>query len=212
MPNTGALFVAIPAAGDPINDISEEDVAHCTLTYFGEANGLPQELQDSLREAASSAVSEIEPFIVKISGVALLGEDKASVVLLESMELAGLHHWLCTHPAVVMAQKNGQQFPTWVPHLTISYNSGILEDPPESISFDRLGLWLGDTKESYDLHGQPSTPVTASALSIPTISCREDLLLGVRYGDQVPAARWYISKRAHALGAANYLPAQWSEG
>jgi 2'-5' RNA ligase len=208
--NTGALFVAIPSAGDAINDISQEDVAHCTLTYFGEVTDLPSMLQDDLRQAASIAADEIEPFTVKVSGVALLGTDKASVVLLESSELVSLRDWLCAHPAVEMAQKSGQQFPTWVPHLTISYDTGILEDPPETITFDRLGLWLGETKENYDLHGKPPAPVTASAYSLPEISCREDLLLGIRYGNQVPDARWYISKRATALGASEYLPANWS--
>ena len=164
-----------------------------------------------LRQAAAIAASEIEPFTVKVSGVAVLGSDKASVVLLESQELVSLRGWLCAHPAVELAQKNGQQFPTWVPHLTISYDTGILQDPPETITFDRLGLWLGETKETYDLHGKPPAPVTAAALCIPTITCREDLLMGIRYGDQVPDARWYVSKRAHALGAAGYLPTQWSE-
>ena len=209
MPNTGALFVAIPSIGDPINDISQEDIAHCTLTYFGEAADLPEVLQDELRDAGDLAASEIEPFTVKVSGVALLGEDKASVLLLESQELVNLRNWLCAHPAVEMAQKSGQQFPTWVPHLTISYSDGIMENPPESITFDRLGLWLGETKESYVLHGQPDPVVTAAAFSLPTITCREDIPLGVRYGNQVPSAQWYVAKRARALGAAHYLPASW---
>lgn len=210
MPNTGALFVAIPSAEDPINDISQEDIAHCTLTEFGDAADLPGLLKTDLRDAAELAASQIEPFTVKVSGVALLGEDKASVLLLESQELVELRNWLCAHPAVEMAQKSGKQFPTWVPHTTIGYNTGILDDPPETITFDRLGLWLGESKESYDLHGQPDLAVAASALCIPTISCREDLPLGVRYGNQVPAAQWYVTKRAHALGAAEYLPVSWS--
>jgi hypothetical protein len=209
VPNTGALFVAVPSAGDPINDISQEDVAHCTLTYFGEAEALPQLLQNDLRAAAEIAAEECEPFTAQISGVALLGEDKASVLLLESHELVALRGWLCAHPAVEMALKMGQQFPTWVPHLTIGYSIGIMEDPPEQITFDRLGLWLGDTKETYDLHGQPPAPVTAAALCIPTISCREDLPLGVRYGNHVPDAQWYITKRARALGAVEYIPSHW---
>jgi 2'-5' RNA ligase len=209
VPDTGALFVAIPSAEDPINTISEEDVAHCTLTYFGEAETLPPGALNDLRDAAITVAEEVGSFTANVSGVALLGADKASVVLLESQELVELYHWLCAHPAVEMAQKNGQQFPTWVPHLTIGYDTGILEDPPEQITFDRLGLWLGETKENYDLHGQPFTPVTASALCIPTINCREDLPLGIRYGNQVPSAQWYITKRAHALGAAAYIPTHW---
>lgn len=201
--------MAIPSAGDPINDISQEDIAHCTLTYLGEAAAIPPVLQDGLRDAASMAASEIEPFTVKVSGVALLGADKASVLLLESKALVELYHWLRGHPDVDMAMRGTEQFPWWCPHLTIRYEGGVLEDPPETISFDRLGLWLGETKEMYDLHGQPSTPVTVAALSIPTISCREDLLMGIRYGNQVPSAQWYVTKRAHALGAAAYIPTHW---
>lgn len=209
MPNTGALFVAVPSAEDPINEISSEDVAHCTLTYFGDVSGLPETLQEDLRAAAETAAAECGPFTAKVSGVALLGADKASVVLLESKELVDLRNWLCADPAVEVAQKLGEQFPTWVPHATVQYGGGVLQDPPEQISFDRLGLWLGETKESYDLHGISPAPVTAAAYSLPTITCREDLLLGVRYAREVPDAQWYVTKRARALEAVEYLPASW---
>jgi hypothetical protein len=208
--NTGALFVAIPSAGDPINDLSQEDVAHCTLSYFGDAANLPQTLKDEFGEAAEIACSEVGSFTAKVSGVAILGSDKASVLLLESVELVELRKWVNSHPAVDQATRMSEQYPNWVPHLTIGYDIGIMDDPPEQVSFDRLGLWLGETKENYDLHGKPPAPVTASAYSLPEISCREDLLLGIRYGNQVPDARWYISKRATALGASEYLPANWS--
>lgn len=209
MADTGALFVALPSSDDPINKVSEEIIAHCTLTYFGDAVDIPQVLQDGLQAAAEIVADEVGPFTVKVSGVALLGDDKASVVLLESQELVDLRGWLLAHPDVDMAIRGSKQFPTWVPHLTIRYSGGVLEDPPESISFDRLGLWLGETKETYDLHGNPFAAVSASALCIPQIACREDLSLGIRYGNQVPSAQWYIRKRAYALGAVELLPAHW---
>jgi hypothetical protein len=163
-----------------------------------------------LREAAEVAASEIGPFTVKVSGVALLGDDQASVLLLESKELVELYRWLMAHPAVETALKAGEQFPWWVPHLTIRYEGGLLEDPPETISFDRLGLWMGEVKETYDLQGTGFEPVMASALSIPLIQSKADLSLGIRYGNEVPDSRWYVIKRAEALGASASLPASWS--
>lgn len=49
------------------------------------------------------------------------------------------------------------------------------------------------------------------ALSIPIIASVKDLPLGIRYGNQVPDARWYVVKRAKALGEAKRLPLEWSQ-
>lgn len=52
--------------------------------------------------------------------------------------------------------------------------------------------------------------VAASGVSIPQISRVEDLDLGVRYANTHPEARWYVTKRAHALAASGRIPAHWN--
>jgi hypothetical protein len=52
--------------------------------------------------------------------------------------------------------------------------------------------------------------VAASGVSIPQIDRVEDLDLGVRYANTHPEARWYVTKRAHALAASGRIPAHWN--
>lgn len=212
MPNTGALFVAVPSAADEINTISKEDQAHITLTFFGDAANLPADLVEDLRQAADIAASEIGSFTASVSGTAVLGEDKANVLLIESAELVQLYKWLQAHPAVEMAEKfNENRFPWWIPHLTLTYGDDQPTQVPDKISFDRLGLWLGESREYHGLVGNVYTPMSAAAACMPVIACAKDLSLGIRFGNQVPDARWYVMKRAQALGCADRIPAQWSQ-
>lgn len=61
------------------------------------------------------------------------------------------------------------------------------------------------------VHEDGTVAFAPAALSIPIIASVKDLPLGIRYGNQVPDARWYVTKRARALGCADRLPPQWSQ-
>ncbi len=211
MANTGSLFVAVPASDDPINEISDEDQAHVTLCYFGEFENLPEELVEELEEDISDITSSFGSFACRISGTALLGADKASVVLLESAELVAIRSALLSCSSVLMAQGYAeQQFAWWIPHLTIRYEGGVLEDPPESVQIDALAFWKAEEKERFSLGGGQLEPSVA-ALCMPTIATAQDLSLGIRYGAQAPDARWYVMKRADALGMTDRIPVGWSK-
>jgi hypothetical protein len=54
--------------------------------------------------------------------------------------------------------------------------------------------------------------LTAAGISLPEINQPEDLPLAVRFASAHPAARWYVLKRAKALGAADQVPAEWGGG
>lgn len=206
MPNTGALFVATPAIDDPFNDLSEEDVAHVTMTYFGEAADLPDDMVDELHEVLARVAQTVGPFSADVAGTAVIGPDKASVVLVESFELVDLRNAMLAESVVQEAQALAErQFPWWLPHLTVSYTGKEFE-PPESIQIDAVGFWIAGEKESVPLKKMPVLDLTA-ALSIPVINCSADLPLGFRYGEAVPDSRWYVAKRARALGAS--VPVGW---
>jgi hypothetical protein len=46
---------------------------------------------------------------------------------------------------------------------------------------------------------------------VPPVTCLDDLGPALRYADQNPGARWYAQRRAVALGAADLIPAGWTE-
>lgn len=44
---------------------------------------------------------------------------------------------------------------------------------------------------------------------IPVVSSAADLPAAIKVGNNRPSCRWYVAKRAEALGAANMVPAHW---
>lgn len=51
--------------------------------------------------------------------------------------------------------------------------------------------------------------LTASGVNIPIIATAEDIDLGIRYGSTHPESRWYVAKRAKALGVQDQIPEDW---
>lgn len=211
MSDTGGLIVATPAADDPVNQLSQEDQAHITMVWFGDAAVLPPDVVDGVRQALGDVSTQCGSFDAMVSGVAILGADKASVLLIESQELVDLRNELCLSEAVRIAWGMADhQFPWWQPHLTISYDGQIVSNPPETIRFDALDLWLGAEKESYPLTDTVMDDLMAAGCAIPPVWCPDDLPMALNYADQHPAARWYVQKRAAAFDLADRVPAGWS--
>jgi hypothetical protein len=200
VPNTGALFVAVP-------DLPDIEEAHVTLCYFGELATLREELVEDLREAVQDVAGAFEPFDAQVVGTAVLGPDKAAVLLIESAPLVAIRNSLLTYESVTEALDNAErQFPWWIPHCTTGYGQDPMKDPPESIRITSLGFWQAEDKDDLPLTGE----VSIASAAVPTISSAQDLPLGINYGSQVPSSRWYVMKRAAALGMSDRIPAQWS--
>lgn len=212
MADTSALIVATPAADDPVNQLSQEDLAHVTMLFFGDAAALPADLVAQIRSDITDVVGRGDPFEASVSGVALLGSDQASVLLLESEELTGIRQILCQSEAVREAYRMAdRQFPVWIPHLTISYGPPVVDSPPETVLIDALALWLGEDRVTYPIQDvgadEPDDIMTAGA-SIPPVYCPDDLPLAMAFADANPHARWYVEKRAVAFGRA--VPETWA--
>jgi hypothetical protein len=114
----------------------------------------------------------------------------------------------------------------------LSDDSGALDDLAlVPVSPGALNVWdaadsAGQTVSVFDLplkgdDGEPINPeeqvdvettaaIAASGVSIPAIASVEDLDLGIRYANTHPSARWYVTKRAHALQASGRVPAHWN--
>jgi hypothetical protein len=202
VPNTSFLFVATPAADDPFTSGIED--AHITMCFFGELDD--EDLIEDLTEAVSDVAGSFSSFDAEVAGTAVLGPDKASVILIESAELVAVRAAMLGFESVQEAMNKADQFPWWIPHCTTSYESSPPEDPPKSIRISALGFWKAEDKDAHPLSGGTSV----ASLSVPTIACASDLTRGITYGSQVPSSRWYVMKRAAALGLSDRIPLQWS--
>lgn len=222
-PPTGALIVATPSAGDPVNALSEEDQAHVTLLWFGERDELDGAAERAIRQHVQAVVLDRGEFTAKVSGAAVLGDDKAGVLLVESIALMELRADLFDNEYVQQAWLAADQFPAFVPHLTLTYDAGIpAGDLPETIHFDGVGLWLAGQHEPYalrrsaDVSDDPNWRTEydrgdeLAGSIIPPVLTADDLPLCVQFAQEHPAARWYAEKRAAALGLRQLLPTQWA--
>lgn len=176
--NTSSVIVALPAASDPVHDLGPEE-SHVTLAWLGDAADFdPQPLRDEL-EAYAGAFSG-DPLADSVSGTAVLGADKANVLLLDAKHLNEIRNGLLASATVSERVDAVEQHPTWIPHLTIGYPDDAevptSDQPfspdtppiPESITFDRIALWHGDEQHEYPLGGTltvtDSTDETTAAL------------------------------------------------
>lgn len=212
--NTGALIVATPASDDPINQYCQEPSPHVTTLWFGDAAYLQNDSEgDSpvpgIQQALAEVTGRYTSFEAKVSGVAMLGPDKASVLLIESAELVEIRAELCASADIERAWLMAEhQFPWWIPHLTVGYSGKIPKEPPETVVFTALALWLGEQKQSYPLLSF-TNPTDIVASIIPPVDCPDDLPICLQYADSHPGARWYASKRAAAFGMTDRVPASW---
>lgn len=166
--HTSTVLVALPAQADPISAISsEEDGAHATLLFFGDTENVDGEaLKAALQEFVEQG--EVTPITDAVNGTAILGADKAQVVLLDAKNLIHIREGLAAMPVFADAINAVKQFPTWIPHVTIGYpdtpsNKGEI---PETITFDRLALWNGDDKTEYPLGEAMPEPTPETKFSI----------------------------------------------
>lgn len=208
--NTGGLIVATPDPKDPaVQGVPE---SHVTMVWFGEAAALPPELILEIQDDLDGTAVMFDPFQADVAGVAMIGPDKAHVMLIESQTLVDIRMELISSSAVRQAYALAErQFPNWIPHLTMSYEGQMPQEWPGSVRFDSLGLWLGETHDAYPLGsagGDWGAMAAGGDLIVP-VRCLADLDTAIMVATANPSGRWYVSKRARALGAENRVPASW---
>jgi hypothetical protein len=166
--STTCVIVALPAEDDPISAASSEaDGAHATLLFFGDTSALNR---DELATALERFVTGGEVGIIteQVNGRATLGKDAADVVLFDAANLVFIRSGLLEDPVIAEANASVEQFPTWLPHVTLGYpeTPAAGEFSGEAINFDRLALWFGEDRTAIYPLGEampekPNDPMKA---------------------------------------------------
>ena len=174
---TTAIIAALPAADDPISAASSEaDGAHATLLFLGDTANLDEAaLKAALEEFITGG--QVGIITEQVNGRAVLGKDAADVVLFDAANLVFIRNGLLTNSQVITdAYEAVDQFPTWLPHVTLGYpeTPAAGEYANEAITFDRLALWFGESRTEYPLgeampekQDQPAPEFAADAAPAP---------------------------------------------
>lgn len=151
------VIVAIPAADESVWKVSSEKVPHLTLLFLGplESDDNTQRMADFIEHAVE--VSEHGPFYLTVDYRDELGDDNADVLYFKDDRSL---KWVNSFRNQLLQQNDiraefeemeaeGQQFPEWVPHLTLGYPDAPAKPLPNdypiySVCFDRIALWTTD--------------------------------------------------------------------
>lgn len=150
---TSTVIVALPAADDPISAASSESSgAHATLLFLGDSAALDEE---ALKTAVSDFVTngEVGVIVEAVNGRGTLGKDSADVVLFDAANLVHIRNGLLEQNTLVQAYQSVEQFPTWLPHVTLGYpdTPALREYRGDTVTFDRLAVWHGESRTEYPL-------------------------------------------------------------
>lgn len=153
MPNL--VIVALPAEDDYVNKISSEKVAHMTLLFLGEVDKV-QNFSKILNFVNHAASQSLVRFGLEVDRRAELGADKADVIFFSKDKWSGFERvnefrsFLLQDNNIRVAYDSIEQFPEWLPHLTLGYpDSPAKEDDRDYpginyVNFDRIAVWFGD--------------------------------------------------------------------
>jgi 2'-5' RNA ligase len=147
------VIVAIPAEDDIVWKVSSEKVPHLTLMYLGETtdDNTAQRMADFVEHALN--INEHGPFYLDVDYRGELGPDQADVLYFcngwDSKWIKSLRGQLLKQNDIRAAFEANDQFPEWVPHLTLGYPTAPANDIPDdrkiySVQFDRIAVWTGD--------------------------------------------------------------------
>jgi 2'-5' RNA ligase len=159
---TTTVIVALPSADDPITAASsEEPSAHMTLLFLGESAALDGE---ALKAAIQQFIDhgEVTPVTESVSGYGVLGKDEANVVLFDGGNLGAIRNGLLEQNDILAAHESVEQFPNWIPHVTLGYpeTPALAEFSGDTVTFDRLALWMGgDNTTEFPLGQMKELPV-----------------------------------------------------
>lgn len=147
-----AVIVLLPSAEDPVNGLGPE-TSHVTLAFLGE-----QQISDEAALAIADYAASLSPDLqVAVTGVDTFGPEeetqKAQVLTLADDVPTQIRDGLLA----VLGEhglQDASDWPDYRPHLTLGYDDPTnfeVPQTPESITFDRLGIWTPEGKHSLGL-------------------------------------------------------------
>lgn len=151
----GMTIVAIPKESDYVWRLSSETVPHMTLLFLGNPNFSESQLKH-VTEYIEHASSMLPAFGLDIDHRGTLGPLDADVLFFNK-------HWmfkrieqfrsnLLADPDISAAFNSVEQYPEWIPHLTMGYpDSPAKKDTRDYpgiswVNFDKIMLWTGESE------------------------------------------------------------------
>ena len=165
--NTGVGIFLIPAESDPIVAASSEQ-AHMTTIWMGPKDELTVDLEE-LEQAVRFYAQDLDgPVVVPVKERGTLGDEDADVVFLEPTDaILALHDGFLANEPIKTAYDAVEQYDPWTPHVTLGYpeTPAAGEYDGDAVTFDRVGLWVGDEQYSYPMGDPVSKPDAAKLAS-----------------------------------------------
>jgi len=148
-------IVAIPSEDDYVHKISSEKIAHMTLLFLGETDKV-QNLSNILGFVQHAASQSLKRFGMDVDRRGTLGELEADVLFFKKSKWSGFEDvnnfrsYLLKNPNIRTAYDSTEQFPEWVPHLTLGYPETPAKKDERDypgiyyVNFDRIAVWTDD--------------------------------------------------------------------
>lgn len=148
------VIVAIPAQDDYIWKLSSQKIPHLTLLYLGDTLSNAEDYISVVEFLEHASKMTINRFGLSVDTRGTLGPDDADVLFFRgdyvTKKLEDLRHTLKQHEAISTAYNSVEQFPDWIPHLTMGYPDDPAKEDERDypgthwVEFDRIALWSGD--------------------------------------------------------------------
>lgn len=140
---------AIPSQDSQVWDQSTEPIPHITLLYLSDTLGNVEQATEYIRHAASTLFR----FGLMVDRRGVLGPKNADVLFFAkdycTKKLEDFRTHLLANKDIRLAYHAEEQYPEWIPHLTLGYPdrpAKHIEYPIDWLSFDRIAFWT----EEYD--------------------------------------------------------------
>lgn len=151
-------IVALPEQDDYVYKVSSEKVPHMTLLFLGDTR--PDDLE-GITQYVGHAASMLGSFGMSVAKRGVLGPQEADVLFFEKShnyeKLMNFRSHLLANESIYAAYHSAEQFPEWLPHLTLGYPENPAKpnerDYPISwVGFDRIAFWTEDSDgPTFDL-------------------------------------------------------------
>jgi 2'-5' RNA ligase len=147
---SGVVIVAIPSKDDYVWKISSEKVPHLTLLYLGEEPEDIGRIDEYLEHVVETSMCR---FGLSVDRRDTFGDEDADVLLFSKYNVKMLEEvraYLLANDAIAKAYNNAEQFPAYIPHLTLGYPSQPAHKDTRQygdinwVNFDTVALWYDD--------------------------------------------------------------------
>ena len=146
-------IVALPEADELVWDLSSEKKPHMTLLMINDPEGTEEvNILEFVQHAANTSLSR---FGLSVDRRGTLGPKDADVLFFDTEfgvpELRKFRAQLLQNDHIYKNYVKEDQFPGWIPHLTMGYPEAPAKEVPDGkeyglkwINFDRIAVWIDD--------------------------------------------------------------------